>query len=90
MPAQLVPVPAATRCLQLVMAEVNATCPVSLGEAELVFLAELPPVGYNAYFVQARKGGRKRLLGICPAFTRSAGRAGGFHGDNARVQGLGR
>ncbi|GAB4821252.1 hypothetical protein N2152v2_008298 [Parachlorella kessleri] len=50
--SQLVPVAPSTWCLQRLMARVNATCPAGLGQAELVFLAELPPTGYNAYYLR--------------------------------------
>lgn len=50
--SQILPRAASTEGLQQLLTGVNATCPASLGDAELVFMAELPPLGYSTFFVR--------------------------------------
>lgn len=50
--AQLLPIAPATRCVQQLMLGVNATSRAELADAELVFFAQLPPLGYSTYFVE--------------------------------------
>lgn len=49
MQAQLVPRPPRTLGLQRMLAAVNATAAAAAADAELVFLADLPPLGYSAF-----------------------------------------
>jgi hypothetical protein len=51
-PSQLVPAAASTRGLQRLLAQVNATSADTFGDAELVFVARLPPLGYSTFVVQ--------------------------------------
>lgn len=50
--AQLVPAAPATLALQDLLASVNATCPATFGDAEVTFIAQLPPLGYSTFFMQ--------------------------------------
>ncbi|EFN53834.1 hypothetical protein CHLNCDRAFT_36397 [Chlorella variabilis] len=52
MASQLVPASHSTNSLQQLLAGVNATSPTTFGNAELVFVARLPPLGYSTFFVQ--------------------------------------
>lgn len=56
MASEIVPRAASTEGLQSMLASINATCPASLGDAELVFSAELPPLGYSTFFVRPSAG----------------------------------
>lgn len=60
MPSQVLSVAGSTRCLQQALAAANATCPASLAAREVVFLADLPPTGFNAYYLQVGSGGKVR------------------------------
>lgn len=57
-PSQVMEVPSETRRLQAQLAHVNATDPARDGAAvsELVFQAQLPPLGYARYTVEAVEG----------------------------------
>lgn len=55
-PAQLVPVGAATAALQHLLVSINATSPASLADAELVFIADLLPLGYSTFFLEPIPG----------------------------------
>lgn len=50
-PVQLIPVASSTLQLQGILSGVNATDPTSAADAELVFEAEIPPLGYTSYVV---------------------------------------
>lgn len=49
---QLLPVSRTTQGLQAHLAGVNATISEAFGDAELVFVATLPPLGYSTFFLQ--------------------------------------
>lgn len=50
--SQLVGVAPGTWCLQQLLAGVNATCPATYGDAELAFIARLPPLGYSTFYLE--------------------------------------
>ncbi|KAL4419672.1 hypothetical protein ABPG75_006770 [Micractinium tetrahymenae] len=50
--AQLLPAAHSTLALQDLLASINATCPTTFGNAEVVFIARLPPLGYSTFFLQ--------------------------------------
>ncbi|KAL4856940.1 Alpha-mannosidase [Chlorella vulgaris] len=54
--AQLLPASPSTHDLQQLLAGVNATCPTTFGDAEVAFVARLPPLGYSTFFVQPASG----------------------------------
>lgn len=66
-PSQLLSVAPASRCLQALLTRVNATLPSEAGDAEVVFLAELPPTGYNVYFLRVRG-----LCARCSGYMRAS------------------
>jgi len=51
-PSQLVPIAESTQSVQSMLATVNATDPLAAGDAEIVFLGELPPLGYSSYILE--------------------------------------
>ena len=68
MASEIVPRASSTEGLQSMLVSINATCPASLGDAELVFTAELPPLGYSTYFVRPAAG---RQAAGCSGSTRA-------------------
>ena len=50
-PAQLGPLASSTLQLQEILSQVNATDPTSAADAEIIFEAEMPPVGYSSFVV---------------------------------------
>jgi alpha-mannosidase len=59
-PSQLVPISESTQSVQSMLASVNATDPVAAGDAEIVFLGELPPLGYSSYILEPVGGEEQR------------------------------
>jgi alpha-mannosidase len=50
--SQLVPIAESTHSVQSMSAMVNATDPLAAGDAEIVFIGELPPLGYSSYIIE--------------------------------------
>ncbi|KAL4437798.1 hypothetical protein ABPG77_005710 [Micractinium sp. CCAP 211/92] len=65
--AQLVPADTITLALQQLLASINATCPTTFGDAEVTFIARLPPLGYSTFFLQpiadSSAGGCQQMAG---------------------------
>ena len=75
--AQLVWVPQSTAELQRHLADTAWLDPGATADAELVFIAELPPLGYNTFTVLPLKGGEQAAGcgGDAPSAADSVGRA---------------
>lgn len=78
--AQLLPVPPSTLALQQLMATVNATCPMTFADAEVSFVARLPPVGYSTFMLQPSEAASG---GGCTSTQASAGRAAAASASSA-------
>jgi alpha-mannosidase len=63
-PSQVVEISPSTWCVQQLLVDVNVTRVEENGDAEVVFQADLPPVGFNSYRITKRDGsnsGRKKI-----------------------------
>jgi alpha-mannosidase len=63
-PSQLVPIADSTQSVQSMLATVNATDPVAAGDAEIVFLGDLPPLGYSSYILKPGEDKKEELKSV--------------------------
>jgi alpha-mannosidase len=75
-PSQVVPIAESTHSVQSMLAMVNATDSVAAGDAEIVFVGELPPLGYSSYILEPvddQESKRERDSSNAPLLEVSAG-----------------